>query len=1317
MDSEDSDIEIVPPPRRSGFTNLPPRAGQPRLITAVKNNNFPLLEKLLGQSNNYNRAGLLSQRGPRDTTALHWAAKLGQVEVLELLVAHIEIDAKDASGRTALFYAVDSKANQLKVLEILLYSGARVNQYDKNGKTALWVAADKGKLHAVEKLVELDKSTLHKAVQRCDKDTSAHDNKLKVVATLMACGADVHAVNKHGATLLHLAAYNGCLAVLNLLKGYKDLATKLDKFGYTPFGIAAERGWKHVLECLLEHFDVDIEAVSGSWTPLIHAADAGHLEAVKYLVSKGANLMAKSRTGYLPVFIACINRHDEVAMALLASMTRSQALLVTNEDRVPLISIAAGSGCTRVVARLLEYLQADNSVQRVLSEMIDRCTVAYEAIRGNHHATAMLLLANGASTQGVDGDGNTVLHWAAIHGDHILIQSLLEGNSGSNQQVANMNRKQETPVTLAAAGQHDEVVALLLKHQDPHRIHGQNTNGWKALHWAAWYMRLDLVRLLITKGADITKKDASDRTASQVAQDLVPKSIEMLEWLTLPETLSADQVDTELQRPVLQESAEDVCKDTQAYIMDIYGQRMIEKTGFSVHNIIYEYGPHEIMSAAAKARRIDNNPDIRWIHLPANNDLVQTVCVDHAGLRSQARQNERERYPAPAVVQNRIDSQSFESFDDLSDLDDETDGGFNDVSDDEDAPREETYRDKRDSNQQDVFEVTIGLGNTDVTSQMDGSTTEIDLKAQDLSLAPNPEKIEVKKVTFSPGPPGDMKSPRDGLEIDLKVEGGSENGKSEASEEHYPRNILLRRPRLTNPTADLHVKLQVFIEECLPHENVAYPLRRLQSFFKMPYLTFTKAKHHIQSQRMLENGIGANQIAPSTDGNSDGAAWERKIVQSYGEQDVLQLPQTLGRFYYHALSNIDDEMKDHVLFQHQDRKSKTTPESDRAICMVDQLWVFLVDNATVITSCSKQQDPDIVDIQKSICEHLTQHKDRRPHLGSAFGMIPLAIAVCARRTIDWQLGVDKERLLGVFASAIALASRREVELFDEFTQALATEDRLLRQYEKPPRRDIRQEIELLREVKRILDELNIIKTVLLSQKSVLDEAFSYIAKPPGRQGGWTSMSTADREIVGVVDYYRTLSKVDLVHQEVDKLIHDAKEVQNNINHLLDLRQKDANLSEAIWTRKSSEDTTRQSRTVMVFTVVTIVFLPITFLSSLFALDIKSFPHDEGGNLSYSPEWAYSRLVGITFAVSVPLVLLAFFVNEVSDWISGLFSRGSKSTGSAHGEVAGPRTAQFSNQKTEEIAAAEGEEIASDQASRWRNVLRRRPVIQRPTSSV
>ncbi|XP_060587373.1 transient receptor potential cation channel subfamily A member 1 homolog, partial [Ruditapes philippinarum] len=85
-------------------------------------------------------------------TALHLAAANGSIRVVEELLKsgpglkHL----KDESKRTALFFAM----KHVKVVEILINSGAKVNIKDKHNRTPISYAAEKGLLECTNKLIE-----------------------------------------------------------------------------------------------------------------------------------------------------------------------------------------------------------------------------------------------------------------------------------------------------------------------------------------------------------------------------------------------------------------------------------------------------------------------------------------------------------------------------------------------------------------------------------------------------------------------------------------------------------------------------------------------------------------------------------------------------------------------------------------------------------------------------------------------------------------------------------------------------------------------------------------------------------------------------------------------------------------------------------------------------------------------------------------------------------------------------------------------------------------------------------------------------------
>lgn len=92
--------------------------------------------------------------------------------------------------------------------------------------------------------------------------------------------------------------------------------------------------------------------------------------------------------------------------------------------------------------------------------------------------------------------------------------------------------------------------------------------------------------------------------------------------------------------------------------------------------------------------------------------------------------------------------------------------------------------------------------------------------------------------------------------------------------------------------------------------------------------------------------------------------------------------------------------------------------------------------------------------------------------------------------------------------------------------------------------EITTALQLLNEVKDILDELNIIQTVLTAQGSVMDEAFKCLA----------GLSEDDSEqaqesfdgVPELIGFYQSYSKIGTMFREVRKLNGDAGEIAMNV---------------------------------------------------------------------------------------------------------------------------------------------------------------------------
>ncbi|PLB53435.1 hypothetical protein P170DRAFT_130060 [Aspergillus steynii IBT 23096] len=157
--------------------------------------------------------------------------------------------------------------------------------------------------------------------------------------------------------------------------------------------------------------------------------------------------------------------------------------------------------------------------------------------------------------------------------------------------------------------------------------------------------------------------------------------------------------------------------------------------------------------------------------------------------------------------------------------------------------------------------------------------------------------------------------------------------------------------------------------------------------------------------------------------------------------------------------------------------------------------------------------------------------------------------------------------------------------------------------------------DLLDEVKDIRDELTILKAILTQQDNI-----------------WTDVHKSPNNP-------KSERRPHYMLTEINEMIEIIDNIKSSVNEILNLEQNGTSLREAF-------ESVQQGRTLMVFTVITIVFTPMSFLSSLFALNVTSFQHDSKGELAYKPSWIFPMLFCISLAITFPLAYLAFYLDNV-----------------------------------------------------------------------
>jgi ankyrin repeat protein len=159
-------------------------AGYSALMIAAQNGNTVICKSLLA-----NKKTNMEAKGPLDETALHLAAKKGQINAIQtLLTFKANPNATDKFGSTPLMYAAEF--GQTKSCEALLLKGAKIDQQNDWGNTALMYAAKEGKTDTVKTLLAQKANptlwnTGNKTALKFAKDRGAKD----IVKLLTDAGA------------------------------------------------------------------------------------------------------------------------------------------------------------------------------------------------------------------------------------------------------------------------------------------------------------------------------------------------------------------------------------------------------------------------------------------------------------------------------------------------------------------------------------------------------------------------------------------------------------------------------------------------------------------------------------------------------------------------------------------------------------------------------------------------------------------------------------------------------------------------------------------------------------------------------------------------------------------------------------------------------------------------------------------------------------------------------------------------------------------------------------------------------------------------
>uniref|UniRef100_A0ACD5ZTR9 Uncharacterized protein n=1 Tax=Avena sativa TaxID=4498 RepID=A0ACD5ZTR9_AVESA len=244
---------------------------------------------------------------------------------------------------------------------------------------------------------------------------AAFDGNLRLLKK-MAKKVDLRGVkDAKGDTLLHFAARKGCLEIYRFLVEESRLdVNSVLKRGATPMYYATIVGNVQVMRYLVDHgSDPAIPDERGT-TPLHNAAEEGHCEAVRLLLSKGVPVDPVDHQG-APLHLAIAKDRVEVVKVLLehgADLNK-----VVNRVLSPLLMAIFGKSfkCLKLLIEAGADLNArGNSGPTPLTQAVDDGFTDY----------VKLLLEAGAYPNIPSEHGALPVEIAAVHGRRDLVEVL-----------------------------------------------------------------------------------------------------------------------------------------------------------------------------------------------------------------------------------------------------------------------------------------------------------------------------------------------------------------------------------------------------------------------------------------------------------------------------------------------------------------------------------------------------------------------------------------------------------------------------------------------------------------------------------------------------------------------------------------------------------------------------------------------------------------------------------------------------------------------------------------------------------------------------
>ena len=371
---------------------------------------------------------------------------------IQCLIENVDVDVIIGDDELTLLHIV-CLFGDVDLVKMVLARNPNINEFDKNGYTAL-----------------------HYAI--------LNDN-LEVVNLLIANRADVNILtDQHKQTALHLAGgANANLDIIRILLDNGVEPNTKDIMGETAlYPTLANSGNLDILRLLIEH-GIDINSIDIKGNTILHlAALFDNVEDIIFLIKNGCNPLAINLVGETPADIV--------------------------KDGKPVSELSAQELSILELFELMSYTGISvNNFEFLFRVFVEGRTdlIKFSIIKGRFDSL---------STFRYPKNGNTIIHVAAFRGDCELLKDLLK--RGMNVNIRNAEGDTPFHLAAKSVSNNRmKILKILLDHG--FNINIKNNLGRNALHFLITNYDQSIFKLFIENGIDINAVDNNGVTPLSLA--------------------------------------------------------------------------------------------------------------------------------------------------------------------------------------------------------------------------------------------------------------------------------------------------------------------------------------------------------------------------------------------------------------------------------------------------------------------------------------------------------------------------------------------------------------------------------------------------------------------------------------------------------------------------------------------------------------------------------------------------------------------------------------------------------------------------------